>query len=306
MVRNYFFTLFFLCSGMSFGMFSQEPQIFKLEDFDLKGNVKSCLVVTNYGKEEYDFDEEGRLTKSVTRFSDADYDATHYKFEAGELIEKRMENYRDGRFEPSTSFANFYTIDQIEPRIVTEKIFSYDKEFLDSYQYNYDSEGKLIKIAHSSTDGEDETLIENTGEGRYRQQTYFMNDVIQKTITTTFDEEGVNKKVLSTQYLDGVRASATEKVYDKNLKLVSETQMSVKEKTKKFIPQEKKNYFYDDTGMLTKLVTMRKNVESVQNYIYQYDNEETGNWVKEIITPDNLYTTRRIKYYLAEKVVEKE
>lgn len=307
MAKNYIFVLLFVFSGMFFELFAQEPQIFKVEDFDLKGNVKSCLVVTNYGKEEYEFDEEGLLTKSVTRFSDTDYDVTHYKFsEDGELTEKRLENYRDGEFEASTSFGNFYSVDQAEPRIVTEKIFSYDEQFLDSYQYHYDADGKLIKMVHSGTDGEDETQIEHTGEGRYQQQTYFMNDVIQKAITTTYDEEGINKTVLNTRYQDGVKTSATEKVFDKDLKLLSETEMSVEEKTKKFVQQEMKTYFYDDKGMLNKLITKEGEVKTVQEYIYQYDNEATGNWVKEIITPDNLYTTRRIKYYPKEEVVKQE
>lgn len=304
MTKNYLFVLLFLFSGFFFGMLSQEPRIFKVEDFDLQGNVKSCLVVTNYGKEEYDFDAEGRLTKSVTRFSDTDYDVTRYKFEKEELIERRMENYRDGKFEPSTSFGSFYEIEQLEPRIVIEKIFSYDKEFLDSYRYTYDSQDKLIKIVHSGNEGEDETEIEYSGKGENVEQTFSINGVVQKTVKVSYGADGKSRTELNVQYLDGIRTAAIEKVFNAELKLVSETKSNFDKKTKKFVPQEIKNYFYDEKGMLNKLVTKEGDVERVQEYIYQYDNEETGNWVKEIITPDNLYTTRRIKYYPTEEVVK--
>ncbi len=306
MTKNYFLVLFFLFSGMLFGLHAQEPRIFKVVDFDLKGKVKSCLVVTKYGKEEYDFDEEGRLTKSVTRFSETDYDVTHYKFEDGELTEKRMENYRDGEFEASTSIGNFYSLDQVEPRVLTEKIFSYDKEFLDSYQYHYDLEGNLIKIARSNNEGEDETEIKYKENGKHIEQIFSLNGVIQKTVKVTHGTEKGTSSEYTEQYVQGIRSSAVNKTYNKDAKLIAEAKFIFDEQTNKFRPQGSKTYSYDEKGMLKELITNEGEVESAQEYIYQYDNEETGNWVKEIITPDNLYTTRRIKYYPSEKVVEKE
>ena len=53
--------------------------------------------------------KNGLLTKSVTRYNDTDYDVTYYKYAEGERsIEKRSETYRDNKFDPSTSIANFY------------------------------------------------------------------------------------------------------------------------------------------------------------------------------------------------------
>jgi len=306
MVKSNFVLLVFLFFGMFADSFAQEPRIFKVEDFDLKGNVKSCLVVTNYGKEEYEFDTDGRLIKSVTRFSDYDYDVTYYKFENGRLIEKRMENYRDGGFEPSTSFGNFYTVDRMDPLLVTEKIFTYDKDFLDSYQYSYDSEGKLIGILRSGTDGEDETKIEYSGNGKNQQQTYSSNGVVQKTFKVAYGQDAMARTEYSEQYLDGILNTATEKVYGENSKLISETKSVFDTSTKRLVPQETKTYEYDENGMLNQLITKNGNIESTQEYIYQYDGEESGNWIKEIITPDNLYTTRRIKYYPEKEVVDEE
>ena len=107
----------------------QEIQLFTLEDFDLRNEVKFCLVSTDYGKEEYDFNKKGFLTKSVTRYNDTDYDVVHYKYEEGDLIEKRSESYRDNAFDPSTSIAHFYEIDSTDNLKIQERIFSYDKEF---------------------------------------------------------------------------------------------------------------------------------------------------------------------------------
>ena len=46
--------------------------------------------------------------------------------------------------------------------------------------------------------------------------------------------------------------------------------------------------------------------ETVQRkaYIYQYDKEEEGNWIKQIITPDNTYKTRKITYYETPSLLE--
>lgn len=306
MIKNYFFIFPFLLTGIHSGLLAQEPRLFEVGDFDLIGKVKSCLVVANYGKEEYEFDQEGRLTKSVTRYSDSDYDVTYYKHKEGEFLEKRTENYRDGEFEPSTSFASFFTVDQVEPRKVTEKIFSYDEEFLDAHQYVYDAAGKLIRIVHSDPESEDETLISYKGDDQNSVTTFTMNEVVQKVVKTLTDETSGKHTVLTTQYLDGSPGSAAEEVFSKTSKLLSENSMSYDADLKKFTTEEYKTYEYDEQGMLVKLITKKDNVEEVQEYIYQYDSGDPGNWVKEIITPDNLYTTRRIKYYPKEEVVKQE
>jgi len=306
MVKNYFFTILFFLSGLPFNLIAQEPQLFEVSDFDLTGKVKSCLVVTNYGKEEYEFDQEGRLTKSVTRFSDSDYDITYYKHKEGVLLEKRTENYRDGKFEPSTSFASFFTVDQIKPRKVTEKIYSYDEQFLDAYQYVYDTAGKIAKIMHSSLESEDETVISDESNNRNSVTTFTKNGLLKKKVKTTIDEASGNRTVLTTQYLDGNLSSAAEEVFSKRSKLLSENLMAYDANSKKFITEETKIYKYDEQGMLIKLTTKKDSAKEEQEYIYQYDSGDSGNWIKQIITPDNLYTTRKIKYYPQEKVAEKE
>ncbi|MBM1107427.1 hypothetical protein JQC67_14830 [Aurantibacter crassamenti] len=306
MMKNILVVVFLLITGAFFKVFGQEAQIFSVEDFDLRGNVKSCLVITKYGKEEYEFDAKSRLIKSVTRYSDTDYDITRYKFEKDELTEKRTENYRDGKFDPSISFGNFYTVEKSEPRVVIEKVFSYEKEFLDSYQYTYNEAGKLKAILHSGADGENETVIEHSEKGNISEQTYSLNGVIKKSVKITIDKIENTKTEFTVQYLDGIKTSAVKKVFNKYEQLISESQMSFDTNTKKFIATEKKKYSYVQSGVKNKLITTIGNSESTHQYIYQFDNEETGNWVKEIIAPDNLYTTRKIEYFPEVKPDKKE
>src|SRR5690606_14199878 len=102
-----FYTIIFFF--MALGLHSQEIQIFNTGDFDLKGKVKSCLVITPYGRETFEFSPEGLLTKTVTQYNEQDQDIAYYLFRDGELVEKRMESYKNNILDEATSMANFYT-----------------------------------------------------------------------------------------------------------------------------------------------------------------------------------------------------
>lgn len=288
---------------------SQEIKIFTTADFDLKGPVKSCLVSTKYGKEAYDFNTDGKLVKSVTQFNDEDYDVTYYKFTQGELIEKRFESYRNNVFESSTSYANFYEIDTVPVRKVTEKIITYDKEFLDRYQYFYNADDILVKIVRTNNNGSDETLIEYTDYKGEQTQTNSLNGTILKSVrkSTKMDRNKVKRLVVLTKkFLEGEPLSALEAIYDEQGKLLFETKFEQDPKKNQFAPHETISYTYDDNGMLVKTESKTGNTISVKEFVYQFDNGETGNWIKEIITPDNTYTTRKISYYEKEEPVVKE
>ncbi|ALM07244.1 hypothetical protein SB49_05095 [Sediminicola sp. YIK13] len=307
MVKNY--TLTFL--GIFLGiltvlnvqtLYSQEINIFKHTDFDLKGPVKSCLVITDYGKEEFEFNEAGLLTKAITRYNDDDYDITIYRYAKEELKEKRFENYRDGVFDRNTSIANIYTIDTTANKKITEKIVSYNKEFLDQYEYYYDEDDKLVKITRTSTDGIDETLVEYSSVKGEQITSYFLNSVLLKTVKTKETKSNTNttrKIKLVTDFLDGEPNTAKEEIFNTKNKLISETKMVFDKKANKLVPKEIKTYTYNEAGMLIELRTKIGQGVSLKKYVYQFDNTKSGNWVKQIITPDNTYTTRKIKYFEA-------
>lgn len=298
MTKNYIVSLF---SVFLFGAFvwGQEIQTFKVEDFDLKGRVKTCLVITDYGKELFEFDENGFLTRTITQYNDTDQDITYYKYLDGQLSEKRMESYKDNVLDAATSMVNFYSRDSLIPNKVFEKVVSYDKEFLEQQEYEYDEEDRLVKITTSNAEGVDESTVEYVPYKNEITVSYFTNSILEKSIRTSEKKtaNGVQKTVLTKEYIDGEPHKATEEVFGENGKLISEEMFSHSLAKKEFVSERKKLYTYDSDGVLNKVVTRTSNAESVKEYIHQFDNNGEKNWIKQIITPDNSYSTRRITYY---------
>lgn len=297
MVKNYIVLVLLVAFLFPKEMIAQEIKIFKTEDFDLIGRVKSCLVSTNYGKEEYDFDETGLLTKSVTRYNDEDYDITYYKYLNGQLLEKRLENYREDRFDSATSIANFYTIDTTSHLKITEKIVSYDKDFIDQYEYFYQSD-TLVKVIRTNNDGTDETLITYSNLKGEKTKTFTLNGVLNHSERISMKMENdsiVEKKVLTKKFIEGEPSSALEEEFDGRNKLISKTRFFFDEKTKQFEPQETVKFVYDEEGILLSSNSTSSNSMEEKEFSFQFD--ENGNWVKEIITPVNAYKTRKISYY---------
>ena len=285
---------------------AQEIKIFTIQDFDLKGKVKSCLISTNYGKEEYNFNAAGVLVKSVTRYNDVDYDITYYKYLDGMLLEKRLENYRDNTFDKTTSIANFFTIDSTLDLKITEKIVSYNKEFLDQHEYFYKTD-TLRKIVRTNSRGTDETQITYTTLKNEKTKTYFLNEVMQQSVRTSekkVEDSIIERNVLTKNFLEGTPDSAIEEVFDGRNNLVSKTKFLFNEKKQQLAIVELVRFIYDSKGMLLKTQTSKSNKTVDKEYIYQFD--INGNWIKEIITPENAYTTRKISYYSAVEEVKSE
>ncbi|AZQ58451.1 hypothetical protein EJ994_06380 [Maribacter sp. MJ134] len=307
MVKNYIPQFLFILICLPLVFYAQEVKIFTLKDFDLKDSVKTCLVSTSYGKEEYDFNLKGVLTKSVTRYNEADYDVVYYKYQNDELIEKRSESYRNNTFDPSTSIAHFYKLDTLNNVKVTEKIVSYEEEFLDQYVYHYDDKGDLVKIIRTNNDGIDETLIEyKKYKGEYTV-TYLINNEPLKSIRTS----QVNKKngtvqkiVLTKEYLKGEANKAFEEVFNEKGLLVAQQEFEYNIAEKTFVPTKRTTYTYDDNDMLVGEASKNGDEVMKKEYVYQYDREGEGNWIKQIVRPENTYKTRKITYYVPE-VVEK-
>lgn len=281
-------------------------QVFTVEDFDLKGRVKSCLVSTDYGKELFEFNEDGILVKTVTQYNDTDQDITYYKYNNGELVEKRMESYKNNVLDESTSMANFYEIDTVPTRKVIEKIISYDKQFLEQEQYHYDKEGKLVRIISSNGDGVDETTFEYAEIKNEHTVSTFTNGILQKSVRTSTKNgpSGNQKVVLTKEYIDGEPNTAIEEVFNSEGNLVTSEDFLYDMVEKSFVSQKKRFYYYTD-GILSKVVKKTVNTESSDKYIFQFDNHVPSNWVKQIVTPGNTYTTRIIEYY-EEQVPKKE
>ena len=307
MLKNYFSLLFIGLFLFPLGLTSQEIRIFKVEDFDLKGKVKSCLVSTKYGKEEYDFNEDGLLTKSVTRYNDNDYAITYYKYLEHLLLEKRFENYRDKTFDPASSIANIYAIDSSANLKITEKIISYEKEFLDQYEYFFAND-TIRRIVRMNNDGIDETLISYTMLKGEWTKTYELNGVLKESIRTSVKKHAdsvLSKTILTKKYLEGDPSSATEEVFDGKSRLTTRINFFYNSDLKQFTKEEVVKYLYDESGVLLSTLSVMGELAEKKGYVYQFD--PNANWIKEIITPDNSYKTRKITYYeTADEAVKQE
>ena len=66
------------------------------------------------------------------------------------------------------------------------------------------------------------------------------------------------------------------------------------------MPDQLINFNYDEKGRLIAKLTEDNGNTTEEEYIYQFDNGEAGNWVKKIVAPENTFTTRKITYYAEE------
>ncbi|MFT0715166.1 hypothetical protein [Flagellimonas lutimaris] len=298
-MKKHYTTLLLFSFFQILGIWSQEVQIFTVEDFDLKGRVESCLVSTDYGKELFEFNKEGVLTKTVTQYNDNDQDITYYKYNNGELVEKRMESYKNNVLDESTSMANFYEVDTIPNRKVIEKIISYDKQFLEQEQYHYDDKGKLVRIISSNGDGVDETTFEYSEIKNEHTVSTFTNGILQKSVRTSTKKgpNGTQEVILTKEYIDGEPNTATEEVFNSQGNLVTSEDFLYDMVEREFVSQKKRFYNYTAEGILSKVIKKTINTESADKYIFQFDSHEPSNWVKQIVAPGNTYITRTIKYY---------
>lgn len=304
MVRNYIILFFGFLLGWA-ALSAQEPEIFMVQDFDLNGNVKSCTVITDYGREVFEFDELGRLLKTTTHYNEQDQDITLYKYGNGRLVERRMESYKNNELDTATSMANFYEIDTTSTKVVIEKIISYDKEFVETQLYKYNESDTLMSITTSHLDAVDETTIDYTSFKDENTISYFVNGTIEKSIRTSKKQTKAGnelKVVLTKEFLDGEPNKAREETFDNTGKLLSRIIYRQDEAEGQFVPERIVEYNYNAEGILSKETIKRGNAISVKEYIFQFDNSEAKNWVKKIITPDNSYVSRKIEYYPAEKV----
>ncbi len=111
---------------------------------------------------------------------------------------------------------------------------------------------------------------------------------------------------MTKEFLDGIPNKAQEEIYDLENKLTSLKEFNYDENKKSFVTIKTINYTYNNAGLLLKEVAKIEKSVNTKDYIYQFDGEEEGNWVKKIITPENLFTTRSITYYQDELIISEE
>lgn len=302
MIKDYFF-LSAISLLVGFQSFAQELKLFNTSDFDLNGKVKKCTVITDYGREVFEFDENGLLLKSITAYNDEDQDITVYKYKNGFLFEKRMESYKDNVLDESSSMANFYEIDTTGQKIIREQIISYDKEFVEMQEYIFGEEDRIFKITTSHENAVDETKIEYSNYKDEATKSYFTNGVIEKSerVSTKKLKSGDTQKIVVTkEFIDGEPNKAMEQRYNSDNLLIYKEHFLHKTPGG-FVSQEIRTFNYNAKGILEKEIIKKGKAVSEKEFIFQFDDNVDKNWVKKITTPENTYTTRNIEYYPSEE-----
>lgn len=299
MIKFYGCILSFVLTSLSFQ--AQEISTLSITDFDLNGQVKNCTVVTDYGRELFEFNKDGILTKIVTQYNEEDQDITYFVFENNLLTEKRVESYKNGKIDLKTSMGNFYKYDTTgtQPKII-ENIISYDKAFFEKQEHFLNENGDIFKIMVSHEDGVDEKRIEKSEYKGESTTTYFTNEVIEKSVrvsTQKLKSGKIIKIELIKDFVDGQPSEAKELRYNENENLLSEELFLFDNNTGQFVSDIKRTFVYNREGVLEKEIIQRQNSKSEKGYIFQYDANLQPNWVKKIITPDNSFVTRIIEYY---------
>jgi len=281
-----------------------QPEVFTRSDFELRGPVQSSTVITDYGEERFEFDREGKLLKTLTRFSDTDYDITYYRYKQGALTERRDEVYRDGTFDKSTSFARFYQRDTTAGKL-TETITSYDQQMKEQLTYSYDSIGRVQKIVRIGQEGIDETRVEYSELKGEQTAEYFLNGQLSKSIrrSETNAAGDTTTTELVKEYFQGAPQKALEQIRDSKDRLLQETRFTYDSVKSGFRKEQTRVLTYNEDGLAgtetISYLNSRGQVSRVaeNRFLYQKDGKTPGNWIRKVITPENSIIARRIAYF---------
>lgn len=300
MKQHYPFTFFcLLLLGLAPAQ-SQEPEQFERSDFQLRGPVEQCVVKAAYGEERFEFDQEGRLLKSLTQFSPEDYDITYYRFRDGVLFERRDEVYREGAFDPRTSIAHIYERDSASGPIKGETILSYDRSIQERVAYRYGPDGRLVQMVRDTEGGVDDIQVTYETYRGEETTSYIRNGQIQRSVRTSQSQFGGKpvQVVLTKEYSDGVPQKAVEETRDAQNRLLREVTFIWDAEKDSFQPEQTRTIAYDAASFpVREEIASGKEGVRKRTYIYQMDGADPANWVRQVVSPENSMVVRRIIYF---------
>lgn len=283
------------------GVTGQQPEVFTRNDFQLRGPVKQLVVRANYGQEEFNFEAGGKLVKSLTRYSEIDFEVTHYIFEGDFLKERRDEVYRNGQCDRQSSIARMYQKDSISHRIL-ETLSSYDGSITEQISLQYDTLNRLTRVKRNYEAGIDITDIAYTVAGKTETQHFSLNGAVYKTIRHLPADS-----VASGYYLErtenfraGVPQTATEILKDDSERIESEKRFNFDTDKGAWQMQGSSSFTYNSDGLLASQANYSAlgQVElAIVTYSYQMDGSDPPNWVRQVIIPQNVIVAREIRYF---------
>ena len=300
----FYFAVLLFTSHFSF---AQELKILTLKDFNLKGNVKHCIVSAEYGNEEFYFSEDGLLTKSVTRYSEDDYSVTTYVYNESNLVKNNVDVYIDGVLDKNTSLAHFYEIKLTSKKSITEKIVNLNGEFIDSYTYDFNKDKQLTKLLRKNDKGISETDIHykkiSETESKEIHLVGLDTTKIVKCYLPKVKHNNGDYEQLTIYYTNNVPDRAELKYIDSLGKVIYDEKLKAGIKNPyRYYSVSKKTYVYNDNGDVTEERSFNKKV-LMKKSVYQYEYEpiggniETVNWTRRVEKYSKEFITREFNYY---------
>lgn len=279
----------------------QNPEVFTRSDFQLQGPVKQLIVKASYGREQFDFDQQGRLTKSITRYNDSDYDITHYIFSGDFLKERRDEVYRDGVCNRQSSIARIYRQDTTTNQLL-EAISSYDRSITERLSLQYDSLQRLIQVRRAYNEGVDETRVDYESKENKELQHFSINGMRYKSVATfSADSIGSGYQIIRTEsFRMNVPQTAYEMVSDAQGRKISEYRYGFNADSDTWEVEQLIRYTYNKDGLVATQTSYSATGEvtpPVLEFTYQMDGASAANWVRQVTQPELSIVARQIFYY---------
>lgn len=110
--------------------------------------------------------------------------------------------------------------------------------------------------------------------------------------------------MLTKEFIKGKPLKAEEVVTKENGSIVSKDYFTADAAETKFVFRKKEVYTYKKDNQVIDKITVKTAKKTYDvTYLHQFDGEN-GNWIKQVISPDNTYITRKIQYYPEEVVTE--
>jgi YD repeat-containing protein len=280
---------------------AQEVLIKKREDYQLKGPVKKCTVLTSYGKEVFEFNRKGWLERITSFFNETDYHITNYIYSNSGIKERRIEYYEGGIIDREASIANFYQKDSVSSKIISENVVDYTGNLIEQKSYVYDSLSRV------------KTIYKRSPQGRFTTQISYSKDSLGSTfITAYYLDSIINKKVFITLpkkndkeiYTHVTKQFLDSEPVEESFVLINEKDEVTLRETSFYDPEKESwvlnssiRYRYDSKGKVVEQKTQQGNSLFTQQYTYQVDGTPYSNWIKQIILPNLTYTTRIVEYF---------
>jgi hypothetical protein len=282
-------------------VYGQEPEVFTRSDFQVRGPVKQLIVRASYGLEQFDFDRSGRLTKSVTRYSEKDYDITYYIFSGNVLKERRDEVYRDGVIDRQSSIARVYQIDSLANQML-EAVSSYDRSITERLSLQYDSLQRLIQVRRAYNEGVDETRVDYESKENKELQHFSINGMRYKSVATfSADSIGSGYQIIRTEsFRMHVPQTAYEMVSDAQGRKISEYRYGFNADSDTWEVEQLIRYTYNKDGLVatqTSYSATGQVTPPVLEFTYQMDGASPANWVRQVTQPELSIVARQIFYY---------